>query len=170
MCHGQNMVYRMVIHRRIGILPTGVKIPITRVDWWASPNKLYKLTQVLTLWHFWRDVARWRDSPSENGWSWHVQHCWELIMLASGHIIISHIMSNLTKTLHKSQLNSPLFWWTCPTRGPYYSDVFGRHTSSGLANPILLHSHSHLPHLVGGPGPPLWKIGLRQLGWWDSQY
>ena len=24
--------------------------------------------------------------------------------------------------------------------------------------------------LVGGPGPPLWKIWFRQLGWWDSQY
>ena len=23
--------------------------------------------------------------------------------------------------------------------------------------------------LVGGPGPPLWKIWVRQLGWWDSQ-
>ena len=25
-------------------------------------------------------------------------------------------------------------------------------------------------NLVGGPGPPLWKIWLRQLGWLETQY
>ena len=29
---------------------------------------------------------------------------------------------------------------------------------------------SHHPYLVGGFSPPLWKIWLRQLGWWNSQY
>ena len=46
---------------------------------------------------------------------------------------------------------------------PRTLDRSARSDSDRLDGPELKHST-----LVGGPGPPLWKIWVRQLGWWQK--
>ena len=40
-------------------------------------------------------------------------------------------------------------------------------TATDGSSPLGILNHQQ-QNLVGGPGPPLWKIWVRQLGWWHS--
>ena len=65
-------------------------------------------------------------------------------------------------------------WWAAERSGGWWSDGSKRPIcgAKGVRNFVKQTAGRERvkSNLVGGPGPPLWKIWVRHLGWWDSQY